>query len=96
MHTVVRVYSGKGAGELIDTILSNKPAIEALMRSTPGFGSYSIVKSENGGFTVTVCADEKASDAITTKARDWVRQNAAHIQADAPQLMGGVTAWHLT
>lgn len=95
MHTVIRVYSGKGGDEVIDLVLAKRAAVEDLMRSIPGFRSYAVVKSPGSGFTVTVCDDAAASAAVTEKARDWVRQNGSHIHADPPQILGGPVSWQL-
>lgn len=89
MHTVVRTYSGKGAAETIDLIISRKRDIKKLMHSVKGFVDYSVVKTEDGGFTVTVSKTEKASEAITAAAREWVLANAAHLKAKSPKVMGG-------
>lgn len=95
MHTVVRTYSGKGAAELIDLIIGNKAAIDALMKSVSGFVSYSVVNTGDGGFTVTVSQSEADSNEITAKARDWVAKNAAHIGANPPAVMGGSVAMQI-
>ena len=95
MHTVVRTYSGKGAAELIDLIVANKPAIDALMKSVSGFVSYSVVNTGDGGFTVTVSQSEADSNEITARARDWVAKNAAHIGANPPAVMGGNVAMQI-
>lgn len=89
MHTVVRTYSGKGAVETIDLIIAHKRDIKKMMHSVKGFISYSIIKTEDGGFTVTVSKNEKAADAITALAREWVVANAKHLKAKAPKVVGG-------
>jgi hypothetical protein len=53
MHAVTRSYSGKGAKELIDVLEKNKADVEKLIRSIKGFVSYSLVRTHDGGFTVS-------------------------------------------
>jgi hypothetical protein len=89
MHTVVRIYSGKGAAETVDLIIAKKREVKKIMHSVKGFMDYSIVKTEDGGFSVTVSKNEKASEAITAAAREWVAANAAHLKAKPPKVMGG-------
>ena len=89
MHTVVRTYSGNGAAETIDLIIAKKRDVKKIMHAVKGFLDYSVVKTEDGGFTVTVSKNEKASEAITAAAREWVLANASHLKAKAPQVMGG-------
>ena len=89
MHTVVRIYSGKGAGKTIDLVMASKKDIKKIMHSVKGFVDYSVVKTEDGGFTVTVSRNEKASEAITAAAREWLLANAAHLKANPPKVMSG-------
>ena len=89
MHTVVRTYSGKGAAETIDLIIANKKDVKKLMHSVKGFIDYSVVKTEDGGFSVTVSKTEKASEAITAAALEWVMAHAKTLKAKPPKVMGG-------
>ena len=95
MHTVVRTYSGKGAAETIDLIIARKKDIKKLMYSVKGFVDYSVVKTEDGGFSVTVSKNEKASEAITAAAREWIVANAAHLKAKPPKVVGGKVAMNV-
>ena len=89
MHTVVRTYSGKGAAETIDLVIASKKDIKKLMRSIKGFKDYYAVRTDDGGFTVTIAKNQKASEAITAAAREWVLANAAHLKAKPPEVMSG-------
>lgn len=89
MHIVVRTYSGKGAAETIDLVIASKKDIKKLMRSVRGFIEYSAVRTEDGGFTITVSKNSKASDAITAIAKKWVLEHAAHLKAKPPTAVGG-------
>jgi len=40
MHTVIRSYSGAGAGELMDLIIASKSDVKKMMHSVKGFVSY--------------------------------------------------------
>jgi hypothetical protein len=62
MHAVVRTYSGKGAKELIDLIEKNKPEVEKLIRGVKGFVSYSLVRTADGGLSVSVYQDKAGTD----------------------------------
>jgi len=96
MHTVVRIYSGKGAAETVDAIISSKRSVKALMHSVKGFVDYSIIKTEDGGFSITVCKTEKASEAITALAREWVMAHAAQFRSKPPRIMGGKVGLSVT
>jgi hypothetical protein len=89
MHTVIRTYTGIGAGEVIDFIVANKREVTKVMQAVNGLVSLSVIKTEAGGFTVTVAKNEKASAAITAVAREWVVKHAGHLKAKPPVVTGG-------
>jgi hypothetical protein len=91
MYTVVRSYFGKGAKELVDLLERNKTDVEKTMRSVKGLISYTLVRSEDGGFSVTVCNDKAGTDESLKKARDWIAKNAAGIGVAAPKVTEGST-----
>ena len=57
MQVVIRQYSGEGAAELFDLLEANAAGVQSLMASVNGLVSYTLARSENGGFSVTVCQD---------------------------------------
>jgi hypothetical protein len=95
MHTVVRTYSGKGAKEMIDLIEKNKPEVERLIKGVKGFVSYSLVRTGEGGFSVSVYQDKAGTDESVRVARDWISKNAAHTGAAAPTISEGTVILHL-
>ena len=62
MHAVVRTYSGQGAKELFDPLEQRKAEIENLIRSVSGLHTYSLIRTDDGGVTVTVCQDKAVSE----------------------------------
>lgn len=89
MHAVIRSYSGAGAKELFDVLEKNKPAIRKVIRSIPGFVSYSLVRTEDGGFSVSVYRTKARAEESVQAAKDWVKQNAASTGAKAPKVTEG-------
>ena len=89
MHAVVRTYTGKGAKELFDLLEKRKTDVEKLMRSVKGFVSYALVRTADGGFTVTIAQDKAGVDDSIQKARDWIKQNAASVGANPPAVSEG-------
>jgi hypothetical protein len=63
--------------------------VEKTMRSVKGLVSYTLVRGEDGGFSVTVCDDKAGTDESLVKARDWIAKNAAGIGVAAPKLSEG-------
>ena len=95
MHAVVRAYSGKGAKELFDVLEKRKADVESVMRSVNGFVSYTLARSANGGYSVTVCQDKAGVDESVQKAKDWVAKNAGDTGVGAPNVSDGAVLMHL-
>ncbi len=96
MQTVVRTYSGKGAKELVDVLEKNKGEVERLLRAIKGFVGYTMARSDDGGFTVTVCQDKAGIDESVRVAREWIAKNAANTGVAAPKVTTGSVIVHLT
>jgi hypothetical protein len=94
MHAVIRNYSGKGAKELFDVIEKNKAEVEKVIRPVKGFVSYSLVRTADGGFSITVCQDKAGTDESIRAARDWIAKNAGNTGAAAPTVSEGTVMLH--
>ena len=93
MYTVIRQYSGQGASQLFDTLESKKDEVESLIRSVPGFVSYTLLRAGDGGITVTVCQDKEGTDESIRVAAAWVKQNAT-VASNPPVISEGNTILH--
>jgi hypothetical protein len=89
MHAVIRTYSGTGATELFDRIVKSRDEIQPLIEGVQGFVSYAVVRTGDGGVTITVCQDKAGTDESVKVARDWVTANASDIGAPAPTVTEG-------
>ena len=89
MKVVVRKYSGQGASRLIDTIEENAADVKRIIGSVKGLVNYMLVRTADGGFTVTVCEDQAGIDESTRRAREWIAENAGEIGAAAPEASAG-------
>jgi hypothetical protein len=89
MDAAIRTYSGKGAKELFDVLETHKKDVEGLMRSVKGFSSYSLIRTGDGGTSVTVCHDKAGVDESIQKAKDWIGKNAPSVGASAPKVSEG-------
>lgn len=96
MHAVIRSYSGNGAAELMDVLERNRAEVERLMRAIEGFVSYTLVRTAEGGYSLSVFADETGTTESVRVARDWVARNAAQTGVAAPTVMEGTTILHAT
>ena len=89
MYAVVRTYSGKGAKELFDVLEKRKTEVESVIRPVKGFVSYTLARSGDGGFSVTVCQDKAGTDESSQVARAWVATNAGNTGVGAPTVSEG-------
>ena len=89
MHAVVRTYAGGGAREFFDLLDECKEEIESLIRSVEGFESFTLIKTDDGGISVTVCQDKTGTDESVKLARLWRKQNAAKLGLKRPTVSEG-------
>jgi hypothetical protein len=95
MQTVLRRYSGAGAKELFDLLEKRAGDVDETMGSVKGLVSYTLVRSSDGGFSVTVCQDKAGIDDSVQRAKDFIMKNAGGIGAAAPEVTEGSVIAHL-
>lgn len=89
MHAVIRTYSGTGAKQLFDVLEAKKSEVESLIRGVKGFVSYTLMRTGDGGVSVTVCSDKAGTDESLKVAREWLQKNASGTGAAAPTVAEG-------
>ncbi len=89
MHAVVRTYSGQGAKELFEQLEQRKDEVEDLIRSVSGFEAYTLLRTDDGGVTVTVCKDKAGTDQSLQLARDWIQENVSNLNTNPPTVSEG-------
>lgn len=89
MHAVVRQYTGNGAKDLMDVLEARKTDVEALIRGVNGFVAYQLIRTSDGGLSVTICQDKAGTDESLKVASDWIRQNATIAGLAAPTVSEG-------
>ena len=96
MHAVIRNYSGTGAKELFDLLEERKTEVEELIRGVAGFVSYTLIRTDDGGVTVTVCQDKAGTDESLVTARNWISEHASNLGASPPTVSEGSVVVHST
>jgi hypothetical protein len=96
MHAVVRTYSGQGAKELFDLLEQRKAEVESIIRSVSGLQAYTLIRTEDGGVTVTVCQDKAGVDESLKVAREWIQKNAADLGTSPPAVSEGSVVLQLS
>jgi hypothetical protein len=89
MHAVARTYTGPGAKQLFDILDQRKADVEAELRKVKGFMGYLLMRTSDGGMSVTVCQDKAGTDESVNVARDWVQKNAPQAHAAPPTASEG-------
>lgn len=87
MHAVIRHY--KGNSQLFDELERRPDEVEQLIRGVSGFVSYFLVRTADGGFSVSVYEDKTGTDESTRVAADWVRQNLPQLAVGPPEVIEG-------
>ncbi|WP_201834749.1 hypothetical protein [Microvirga zambiensis] len=95
MHAVVRTYSGEGAKQLFELLEKRKADVESAMRQVKGFVGYALIRTGEGGTSVTICQDKAGTDDSLQKAKEWVSKNASDIAASPPKVSDGPVILHL-
>lgn len=96
MHAVLRKYSGSGAKELFDLLEEHKADVESAIGAVTGLVSYSLIRTADGGVSVTVCDDQTGTDQSVQVARDWIQANAPDIGAAPPTVLEGTPIVHVS
>ena len=96
MYAVVRTYSGPAAKELVELLEQRKAEVDDLIRPISGFVSYLLIRTDDGGVTVTVCEDKTGTDESIQVARDWIQANASDLGVNPPSISEGQVALHLS
>ncbi len=86
MHATFRWYPDPS---LADVLASHADAIRAVIGEVPGFRSYTLVKTDQGTVTVTVCDDEAGTAESTRIAGEWLRANLPELEIAPPNVSSG-------
>lgn len=89
MHAVIRTFSGAGAKKLVDLLEGRRNEVEGLIRPVKGFVSYSLIRTADGGVSVTVCEEKAGTDESNRIAREWIGKNASDLGVSPPTVVEG-------
>ena len=92
MHTVVRHY--KGNSLLFDEIVKRASDVESIIRGVDGFVAYYLVRTSDGGFSVSVFDDEAGTVESTQRAAAYLKENLSEVAGAPPELIEGETIMH--
>ena len=87
MHAVVRHY--KGSSKLMDELTTRQDDIRELISGVPGFVSYVIFKTDDGGASVTVYQDKAGTEESNRRAAAYIKENLDGVAAGPPEIIEG-------
>ncbi|MDQ3810840.1 MAG: hypothetical protein M3336_11165 [Chloroflexota bacterium] len=87
MYAVVRRY--KGATALFDELARREQDVRDVIMGAPGVVAYYLVRSQDGGVTITVCQDQNGTAESSRRAADWIRQNLPNTAGGTPEVTEG-------
>ena len=85
-YVVIRHY--KDSSKLIDALEQRRDDVESLIRGVPGFIAYNLVRSESGGFSVSVYQDRAGAEESVRAAREYLQQNLSDVSAPPEVIQG--------
>jgi hypothetical protein len=92
VYAVVRRY--KGATALFDELSHREQDVRDVIQGTPGFVAYYLVRSGDGGASITVCQHQSGTSESSRRAADWIRQNVPNLAGDPPEIAEGEVMFH--
>jgi hypothetical protein len=82
-HLVVRIFDEPAPAGLMERM----DEVRALLTAVSGFRAYSVIRTANGGISVTAAQDKEASEAVSQAMREFVM--AINPDRRAPQVIEG-------
>jgi heme-degrading monooxygenase HmoA len=85
-YVVIRHY--KDGSKLIDELEQRREDVENLIRGISGFIAYNLVRTESGGFSVSVYEDRAGAEESVRAARDYLQQNLPAVSGPPEVIQG--------
>jgi hypothetical protein len=95
MYAVIRRYSGQGATQLMDELEQKRSDVEQLIKGIAGFESYTLMRSSDGGASISIYRDKAGADESIRQAADFVNKNISEPARVAAQKSEGEVILHL-
>jgi len=70
--------------------------VESLIRAVTGFVSYSLLRTDDGGVSVTVCQDKAGTDESLRLAKEWIQEHGSHLSVNPPTVAEGANILQLS
>lgn len=94
MHVVIRHY--KGSSKLIEQLVDRRKEVEDLIRGVEGFVAYYLVKTADGGASISVFQNDTGTTESTKRAAAYIKENLGDVAAGPPEVIEGKTVIDFT
>jgi hypothetical protein len=95
MHAVVRAYTGPNAAQFIDALEQHKEEIERLISAIDGFVSYTLVRTGEGGASISVYRTKNGAAESSRQAARFVETTLSAEDRVTPSVSAGDVVLHL-
>lgn len=95
MYAVIRRYGGQGASQLMDELLPLTGDIERIIRGVPGFASYTLLRTSDGGASIGLFRDKEGADESSRQAAAFIRDRLSPAARVAAEVSEGEVVLHL-
>jgi len=92
MYAVVRRYRSP---QLIDELAQNQDVVGQIISGIAGFVSYTLLRTEDGGYTLSVYRDRAGAEESTRQAQAWTQANISAAAQSAAEVSQGEVILHL-
>jgi heme-degrading monooxygenase HmoA len=89
MYAVIRHY--KGNSQLMDELARRTADVEQVIRDVPGFVTYCLARTGDGGFSVSIFEDRDGTEESTRRAAEWIKENVPAATGSPPEVIQGET-----
>ena len=94
MYASIRRY--KGNATIADQLVKRRNDVETVIKGSPGFISYYLVKTNDGMVSVTVCESQNGAETSNRLAADWLKKNLPELAPQPPEIFAGEVAIQLS
>jgi len=95
MYVVIRRYNGRGASQLMDELVPLLGDVERIIRNVPGFASYSLVRTADGGASIGIFQDKAGADESSRQAAAFIRDRLSPAARVAAEVREGDVVLHI-
>ena len=93
MYTTVRQYAGV-APATVDQLLEHRAEVEAVVRDSPGFVRYNLVRTATGVTSITECQDRAGAEESTRRVAAWIAATLPTLGATQVTITAGEDVLH--